>query len=213
MKREPNHTDAHSDAGLLRYTPSLEAGCDEAGRGALAGPVAAAAVILPRNFRYAHYINDSKRLTPKKRNLARRIIQEQALAYSIQLISPKVIDAINILQASILAMQMAIDGLSLKPEILLIDGNRFAPMGNLKYRCMIGGDAHYLSIAAASILAKTERDRIMLELSDLYPLYGWEKNKGYPTPQHRLALNQFGPTPLHRLSFAPSRGTKRNSSL
>lgn len=178
----------------------MECGCDEAGRGCLAGPVVAAAVILPEHFAHP-LLNDSKQLTESQRELLRPIIEAEALSWGIGVCSPEEIDQLNILQASITAMHRAIDQLVLSPELLLIDGNRFRPYPRIPHECIVKGDATYRSIAAASILAKTERDRMMLELAQQYPGYGFAEHKGYPTPQHRAALAELGPSPVHRLSF------------
>lgn len=177
-----------------------EAGCDEAGRGCLAGPVVAAAVILdPANPIAA--LNDSKQLSAKKRMELRHQIHKHALAFGIGIADHNEIDQINILNASILAMHRAIDNLSQKPNFIIVDGNRFKNYQNIEHKCIIKGDSKFASIAAASILAKTERDLIMSELSELYPEYGWHKNQGYPTKTHRLAITNFGPCPLHRKTF------------
>lgn len=178
----------------------IECGCDEAGRGCLAGPVVAAAVILPERFAHP-LLNDSKQLTESQRELLRPIIEAEALSWGIGVCSPEEIDQLNILQASITAMHRAIDQLVLSPELLLIDGNHFRPYPGIPHECIVKGDATYRSIAAASILAKTERDRLMLELAQQYPGYGFAEHKGYPTPQHRAALAELGPSPVHRLSF------------
>lgn len=178
----------------------MECGCDEAGRGCLAGPVVAAAVILPEHFAHP-LLNDSKQLSESQRELLRPIIEAEALSWGIGVCSPEEIDQLNILQASITAMHRAIDQLVLSPELLLIDGNRFRPYPGISHECIVKGDATYRSIAAASILAKTERDRLMLELAQQYPGYGFAEHKGYPTPQHRAALAELGPSPVHRLSF------------
>lgn len=178
----------------------MECGCDEAGRGCLAGPVVAAAVILPERFAHP-LLNDSKQLSESQRELLRPIIEAEALSWGIGVCSPEEIDQLNILQASITAMHRAIDQLVLSPELLLIDGNRFRPYPGIPHECIVKGDATYRSIAAASILAKTERDRMMLELAEQYPGYGFAEHKGYPTPQHRAALAELGPSPVHRLSF------------
>lgn len=178
----------------------MECGCDEAGRGCLAGPVVAAAVILPERFAHP-LLNDSKQLTESQRELLRPIIEAEALSWGIGVCSPEEIDQLNILQASITAMHRAVDQLVLSPELLLIDGNRFRPYPGIPHECIVKGDATYRSIAAASILAKTERDRLMLELAEQYPGYGFGEHKGYPTPQHRAALAELGPSPVHRLSF------------
>lgn len=178
----------------------LEAGCDEAGRGCLAGPVVAAAVILPENFSN-DLLNDSKKLTDKQRYQLRPIIEEQAISWAVGIVDHLEIDKINILNASFEAMHRAIRQLKTVPEKLLIDGNRFNPYPNIEHLCMIKGDGRYMSIAAASILAKTYRDDIMDELHLEYPNYGWGKNKGYPTKEHRLGIEKHGPTPVHRMSF------------
>ena len=179
----------------------LEAGCDEAGRGCLAGPVTAAAVILPADFDCG-MINDSKQLTERQREQLRPLIEREALAWAVAHVSPADIDRINILQASILAMHRAIDQLSLRPEALLIDGNRFSPYRDIPHTTIVGGDGKILSIAAASILAKTHRDEAMRRLAAQYPGYGWERNKGYPTRAHREAIRRLGASEQHRRSFA-----------
>lgn len=177
-----------------------EAGCDEAGRGCLAGPVVAAAVILdPKNPIAA--LNDSKQLSLKKRNQLRAEILEKALCYGIGIVDHKEIDQINILNASILAMHRALAKMPIQPQFILVDGNRFKPYDDIPYACMVKGDARFSSIAAASILAKTERDHLMSELHRAYPQYGWERNQGYPTQVHRKAIAAFGPSPYHRLTF------------
>lgn len=178
----------------------LEAGCDEAGRGCLAGAVFAASVILPPDFQCAE-LNDSKKLTEKKRYALRPIIEENALAWAVGIVSPKEIDEINILNASFLAMHRAIDKLSILPEHLIIDGNRFKKYKEIPHQCIVKGDGKYLSIAAASVLAKTYRDDYMSDLSVRFPQYKWSKNKGYPTKEHRQAIEQYGPTDFHRMSF------------
>jgi len=178
----------------------LEAGCDEAGRGCLAGPVVAAAVVLDAKKDYP-LLNDSKKLTPKSREILREIIEKEALAWAVGFVSPAEIDQINILQASFLAMHRALDQLAFAPEHLLIDGNRFKLYKNIPHQCIIGGDALYQAIAAASILAKTHRDAYMREAHDQFPLYGWDQNKGYPTKTHKNAIANHGLSPLHRLSF------------
>ncbi len=188
---------------LLPYYQSqdiLECGCDEAGRGCLAGPVVAAAVILPNGFK-SETLNDSKQLSEKKRLTLRKEIQENALAYSVCFITNEEIDKINILNASFKAMSVAVKQLNIRPELLLIDGNRFRTDLKIPYNCIIKGDAKYQSIAAASILAKTYRDEYMETLAKDYPEYNWQKNKGYPTKAHREAIKQFGITPHHRLTF------------
>lgn len=179
---------------------AIEAGCDEAGRGCLAGPVVAAAVILPTDF-YHPLLNDSKQLTEKKRDLLRPIIEKEAISFGVAFVSPEEIDEINILNASFTAMHRAIDQLKTTPNLLLIDGNRFNPYKNLAFECMIKGDGRFASIAAASILAKTYRDEYMKNIDKEYPNYNWQKNKGYPTKEHRLAIKEFGATQYHRNSF------------
>jgi len=178
----------------------LEAGCDEAGRGCLAGPVVAAAVILPRQFSHP-LLNDSKKLTEKQRMQLKPIIENEAIDWAIGVVDNTEIDEINILQASFLAMHRAIDQLKRQPEALIIDGNRFKPYKGLPHTCIVKGDGKFMSIAAASILAKTTRDVMMEEANLQHPEYQWSINKGYPTAFHRQALAKFGPTPLHRLSF------------
>lgn len=178
----------------------IEAGCDEAGRGCLSGPVFAAAVILPEGYEN-ELLNDSKQLTERKRKKLRLIIEEEALAWAVAQVDPVEIDKINILNASFLAMHRAIDQLTEKPTSLLIDGNRFKPYQDIPFHCMIKGDGRFMSIAAASILAKTYRDEYMEKLAKEYPQYGWAQNKGYPTVAHRTAIQEFGVTPHHRKSF------------
>lgn len=185
---------------LSHYSDLIEAGCDEAGRGCLAGPVVAAAVILKKDSDYAE-LNDSKQLTEKKRMQLRQLILEEALTYGIGVVSAEEIDKINILNASFLAMHRALDELKLQPELLLIDGNRFNPYRDIKHVCIVGGDAKYQAIAAASILAKTTRDMMMEQYDVQYPVYNWKKNKGYPTPEHKRAIAEHGTTPLHRMTF------------
>jgi ribonuclease HII len=178
----------------------VEAGCDEAGRGCLAGPVVAAAVILPKNYKHK-FLNDSKKLNETQREALRREIEKDAIAYAVAEVSHKVIDEINILNASFLAMHQALDQLPVIPELLLIDGNRFNPYKDVKHECIVEGDGKYLSIAAASILAKTYRDELMKKLALEHPLYGWESNKGYATVKHRDAIMAHGYTEYHRVSF------------
>lgn len=178
----------------------IEAGCDEAGRGCLAGPVFAAAVILPPNFSN-EVLNDSKQLSEKKRYELRPLIEREAVAWSVGIVSAKEIDEINILNASFLAMHRALDSLKVRPEALLIDGNRFKPYQNLPFNCIVKGDGKMMSIAAASILAKTYRDDYMNKLHNDFPMYGWNSNKGYPTPAHRMAIEKFGVTEHHRMTF------------
>lgn len=179
---------------------TLEAGCDEAGRGCLAGSVFAAAVILPMNYQNA-FINDSKQLTAKKRYELRNRIQDEALTWAIGIVTPEEIDKINILNASILAMHRALDGLKPVPEAIIVDGNKFKPYKQLPFETIIKGDGKYESIAAASILAKTYRDDYMQQLAAEYPQYGWAHNMGYPTKTHRIAIRQYGITPYHRRTF------------
>jgi len=176
------------------------AGCDESGRGSLAGPVVAAAVILPKDFKNKT-LNDSKLLSEKKRTLLKNVIKDQSKSWAIGVVSAKEVDKINILNASFLAMHRAIKKLNINPQLLLIDGNRFNTYENVEHKCIIKGDAKYMSIAAASILAKTYRDKMMKELNIKYPEYNWEKNKGYPTKEHRQAINRFGISKYHRKSF------------
>lgn len=182
------------------YHNLTEAGCDEAGRGCLAGPVVAAAVILPKNFRHT-ILNDSKKLTARQRSSLREEIIEKAVAWNVAFIDNEEIDKINILRASIRAMHCALDGLSKKPQFLLIDGNRFFPYRDIKHETIIKGDGLYLSIAAASVLAKTFRDDYMDKIHSEFPAYGWNKNKGYATSLHRAAILKYGITPFHRRSF------------
>ena len=178
----------------------IEAGCDEAGRGCLAGPVYAAAVVLPPDFKN-DMLNDSKQLTERKRYALRDIIEREALAWAIGIVDNEEIDKINILRASILAMHRALAGLKLRPQEIIVDGNRFSPYGSLPHTTIVKGDGKYMSIAAASILAKTYRDDCMLKLHEEYPAYHWDRNKGYPAPIHRQAIREHGTTPYHRMSF------------
>lgn len=189
------------------YDGLIEAGCDEAGRGCLAGAVYAAAVILPPDYENA-LLNDSKQLTERQRYALRPQIERDALAWAVGVVSPEEIDHINILNASILAMHRALDQLSVRPQAIIVDGNRFKPYylpgvtdRPLAHACIIKGDGKYLSIAAASVLAKTYRDDYMTAMAKEYPQYGWQKNKGYPTRDHREAIRQHGTTPLHRMSY------------
>ena len=184
-----------SYSGVLR-----EAGCDEAGRGCLAGPVFAAAVVLPLDF-YDGELNDSKQLNVGKRNRLRNLIESAAVDWSVARVDAPEIDQINILNTSILAMHRALDGLKKKPELILVDGNRFKDYEGIRHLCMIGGDARWMSIAAASVLAKTHRDEYMQGLHDEFPCYGWDHNAGYPTRNHRDALLKYGISPYHRKSF------------
>ena len=180
----------------------IEAGCDEAGRGCLVGPVSCAAVILPPDF-HNDLLNDSKQLTAKQRNGLRPIIEREALAWAVVMVSPEEIDRINILNASIIGMQRALDALGMMPQHVIVDGNRFRPWRDIPYDTVVKGDATYMSIAAASILAKTHRDELMTRLADECPGYGWERNMGYPTKEHLHALDTLGLTPHHRLSYGP----------
>ena len=178
----------------------IEAGCDEAGRGCLAGAVYAAAVILPKDFKN-EMLNDSKQLSEKQRYLLREVIEKEALAWAIGIVEPEEIDKINILNASFLAMHRAVDQLKITPQHLLIDGNRFNKYKNIPHTTIVKGDGKFLSIAAASILAKTYRDDYMNRLHSEYPMYAWDMNKGYPTQKHRQAIKEFGTSPYHRLSY------------
>lgn len=178
----------------------IEVGCDEAGRGCLCGPVSCAAVILPPDFDCPG-LNDSKQLSEKKRAALRPYIEEKALAWAVVMVEPEEIDRINILQASITGMHRAIDALSIRPDHILVDGNRFRPYKDIPHTTVVKGDATFMSIAAASILAKTHRDELMERIAKDYPGYGWEENKGYPTKAHRAAIATLGPTPHHRLTF------------
>lgn len=177
-----------------------EAGCDEAGRGCLAGPVFAAAVVLPKNYKNK-LLNDSKQLSEKKRDLLRIEIEKEALSFGVGIVTNLEIDKINILNASFLAMHRAIDQLTINPELLLIDGNRFNSYNNIKHECIVKGDSKFLSIAAASVLAKTYRDEFVQKMHSEFPNYNWDKNKAYPTKAHRDAIHRFGTTPYHRMSF------------
>ncbi len=186
---------------LSSFTPDIiEAGCDEVGRGCLAGPVVAAAVILPKNYQHA-LLNDSKQLTKANRIALQKDIVRDALAWAIAEVSNEEIDEINILNASFKAMHLALDKLKMRPKLLLIDGNRFKPYRKVKFECVIRGDGKYLSIAAASVLAKNYRDDLMEKLAEEFPGYGWHTNVGYPTIQHRDGIRELGITPYHRKSF------------
>lgn len=182
------------------YDNTIEAGCDEAGRGCLAGSVYAAAVIFPEDYEN-ELLNDSKQMSAKKRYMLREVIERDALAWAVGIVTPEEIDRINILNASILAMHRALDGLKLRPQAVIVDGNRFKPYQDLPYTTIVKGDGKYLSIAAASILAKTYRDDYMDKLADEYPQYDWKSNKGYPTAKHRAAIKAHGITPFHRKSY------------
>lgn len=185
---------------LCYHKEAIEAGCDEAGRGCLAGPVFAAAVILPDGY-FHPLLNDSKQMTARQRAEVRDHIMANATAWAVAEVSPEEIDRINILNASFEAMQRAVERLSIRPQHLLIDGNRFRSRLDIPYRCEIKGDGRFANIAAASVLAKTFRDEYMARIGEEYPHYGWAKNAGYPTKQHRLAIAQYGLTPHHRLTF------------
>ena len=193
MRNEPD---------LLSYLHDelIEAGCDEAGRGPLDGSVFAAAVILPKDFHHP-LLNDSKKMTEKAREILRPIIETEAVAWAVEEVTAEEIDSINILNASIAGMQRAVRKLSVKPEFLLIDGNRFKPFDGYGYQCVVKGDGKFASIAAASVLAKTHRDEYMRKLAEEYPQYGWERNMGYPTKEHIDAIIRHGYTPYHRKSF------------
>lgn len=179
-----------------------EAGCDEAGRGPLAGPVFAAAVILPKDFHHP-LLNDSKQMSERNRDILREIIEREAVAWAVECVEAEEIDRLNILWASVTGMQRAVLRLAVKPDLLLVDGNRFRPFGDYEYVTVVHGDATYASIAAASVLAKTHRDEHMRRLSALYPQYGWDRNMGYPTAEHIAAIRKYGYTPYHRKSFHP----------
>lgn len=183
------------------YSPDLlEAGCDEAGRGCLAGPVFAAAVILPKDFDNS-FLNDSKQLTKEERELLRPIIEKEAIAFAVAKVDAGEIDRINILKASIKAMHLALDKLSIRPQTIIVDGNRFYNYHDIPHTCIVKGDGKYFSIAAASVLAKTYRDDYMLDLAKEFPQYGWDKNMAYPTKEHREAIVKYGVTPYHRMSY------------
>lgn len=182
------------------YTGMIEAGCDEAGRGCLAGSVYAAAVILPDDY-HNDLLNDSKQLSAKQRYALREQIEHDAISWSLGIVTAKEIDELNILRASILAMHRAIDGLKVRPQALIIDGNRFTRYQNLPHTTIVKGDGKYLAIAAASVLAKTYRDDYMKELHSQYPYYGWDHNAGYPTKEHRQGIAEHGPSPYHRMTF------------
>lgn len=188
---------------MLKFNYSgcvLEAGTDEAGRGCLSGPVVAAAVILPKNFKH-DLLNDSKQLSEKKRKELRPYIEEHALAYGVAFVNHEEVDEINVLQASITGMHRAIEQLSIQPKFIIVDGNKFKPYKETPHETIVKGDAKYMSIAAASVLAKTYRDEYMEKIHKEYPQYNWKKNKGYPTKEHRNAIREFGITPYHRKTF------------
>lgn len=188
------------------YSNYIEAGCDEAGRGPLAGPVYAAAVILPKDFEHP-LLNDSKQLSEKVRMELRPIIEREAIAWAVTAVSAEEIDEINILRASITGMQRSLDKLQVRPEFIIVDGNKFSPYQDpalgaiIPHKCFVKGDGKYASIAAASVLAKTYRDEFMREAALKYPQYGWDRNFGYPTAEHRAAIEKYGPSPLHRKTF------------
>ena len=182
------------------YKQVVEAGCDEAGRGCLAGPVFAAAVIFPLNYQN-ELLNDSKQLTEKQRYDLRPIIEHDALAWAVDMVTPQEIDKINILNASFLAMHRALDQLRMQPQHIIVDGNRFKPYRSIPYMTVVKGDGKYLSIAAASVLAKTYRDDYMNRIDAEFPAYGWSRNKGYPTKEHRDAIRKYGPNVYHRMSY------------
>ncbi len=189
--------------GMLQLNYSgfaLEVGTDEAGRGCLAGPVVAAAVILPKDFKH-DLLNDSKQLSEKKRVQLRPFIEEHALAYAVSFVDNKEVDAINVLQASITGMHRSINQLNITPEYIIVDGNKFKPYKEIPYKTIVKGDAKFMSIAAASVLAKTYRDDYMAKIHEEFPEYNWKKNKGYPTKEHRTAIKEFGATIHHRMSF------------
>lgn len=196
MKAKEIHLKEYMKAGRI------EAGLDEAGRGPLAGPVFAAAVILPEDFHHP-LLNDSKKMTERSRDILRPIIEQEAIAWAVEEVSAEEIDRLNILWASITGMQRAVSRLSVKPDFLLVDGNRFRPMEGYGYATVVHGDATYASIAAASVLAKTWRDEYMRRIAQEYPQYGWERNMGYPTAEHIAAIKEHGLTPHHRRSFHP----------
>jgi ribonuclease HII len=202
IKVNKNNLVVHEPLGLKGNISefTFECGCDEAGRGCLAGPVVAAAVILPAGFD-CPLLNDSKQLTEAERDILRPVIEKEALAWAIAEVSCHEIDQINILNASILAMHRAMDKLQIRPEYIIVDGNRFKPYEEVPYQTIIKGDSKYLSIAAASVLAKTHRDELMQQLHAEFPVYDWDKNKAYPTLKHRAAIRKHGTTPQHRLTF------------
>lgn len=185
---------------LFHTSGVIEAGCDEAGRGCLAGPVVAAAVILPQNFQNS-LLNDSKKLTKRQREQLRIVIEKESLAWAVAYCDNNEIDNINILNASIAAMHKALDSLKIVPEHIIVDGNRFKPYKGIASECIVKGDGKYMSIAAASILAKTHRDQYMEKMDSLFPQYQWKKNMGYPTKEHRKAIETYGACELHRMSF------------
>jgi len=183
-----------------RYTNKIEAGTDEAGRGCLAGPVTAASIILPKDFTH-EALNDSKQLSEKIREHLRPILEKEAISFGVTHVHEAEIDHINILNASILAMHRSLDQLSQEPEFILVDGNRFKPYKEIAFACMVKGDSRFMSIAAASVLAKTHRDAYMAKIHEEFPMYNWVKNKGYPTQEHRAAIRKYGLTKYHRKSF------------
>lgn len=194
------------------FRKETEAGCDEAGRGCLAGPVFAAAVILPKHFDHP-LLNDSKKLNEDDRYSLRPVIEREASAWAVAHVSPLIIDRINILQASILAMHKALDQLKVRPTMLLVDGNRFKKYRQIPYRCIVKGDATFTAIAAASILAKTYRDDYMFQLSEEFPVYNWKQNKGYPTPFHRRMIELHGTSYHHRMTFRMQNGKQQQGVI
>jgi ribonuclease HII len=206
----PSNNTAHNVRLLVNPLQKgrIEVGCDEAGRGCLAGPVYAAAVILPENFFHPE-LNDSKQVKESVRNDLKDYIEKNAVSYAVAFADNSEIDKINILKASILAMHRALDGLTLKPEYILVDGNKFFPYKDIPYACEIKGDATYAAIAAASILAKTYRDEYMKNIAHEYPEYSWNENKGYPTKKHRQIIDELGITPYHRKTFIKTSGGKQ----
>ncbi len=193
----------HSPLQHFEWSSALVAGCDEAGRGCLAGPVFAAAVIIPRDVgpELGNALNDSKLMAASRREYLRVLIEEQSTAYAVAMVDHQEIDQINILQASIKAMHLALEKLSPQPGCIIVDGNRFIPYGFIPHQCIIKGDGKYLAIAAASVLAKTYRDAYMLKQHQTHPQYGWDNNKGYPTAHHRAAIKRYGQSPIHRKTF------------
>lgn len=211
MKIHKRKTKINNDNSILLFddvvglqanfsTFTLECGCDEAGRGCLAGPVVAAAVILPKNF-ICPLLNDSKQLTEHQRDMLRPIIEKEALAWAVAEVDNNEIDEINILNASILAMHRAIDKLKIRPEFIIVDGNKFKKYMDISHQTIVKGDSKYLSIAAASVLAKTHRDELMQQLHAEFPQYNWQNNKAYPTAKHRKAIRYYGTTPYHRMTY------------
>ncbi len=204
MKISKQHkTHTHRPLQHFEWPSGLVAGCDEAGRGCLAGPVFAAAVVIPKDVgtELGHALNDSKLMTASRREYLRVLIEEQSTAYAVAMVDHHEIDQINILQASIKAMHLALEKLSPQPGCIIVDGNRFIPYGFIPHHCIIKGDGKYLAIAAASVLAKTYRDAYMLRQHQIHPQYGWNNNKGYPTVRHKAAIGKYGLSPIHRKTF------------